>query len=120
MIFIKKKKTELNRYPVFNAWMAQKGFTPEFKFLKDRRFKCDWAHTGLLIAVECHGGAWIPGGGRHNRAAGFLSDMERENLAVLAGWALLKINPDMIKKGTAHLLVEKALVELDPNNIRNR
>lgn len=54
------------------------------------------------------------GGGRHNRSTGFLRDMERENLAVLAGWAVLKISPDMIKKGTAHLLVEKALIELDP------
>ena len=111
---MKTKNAKLNRYPVFNAWMVQQGFTPEFKFLKDRRFKFDWAHTELLIAVECHGGAWISGGGRHNRATGFLSDMERENLAVLAGWALLKISPEMIQKGTAHQLVEKALVELDP------
>ena len=101
-----------DRYPVFSAWMKQQGFTPEHIFMKDRKFRFDWAHTGLLIAIECDGGIWMAG--RHNRPTGFLSDLEKTNLAVLAGWAVLRVTPEMIKKGTAHQLVEKALIELDP------
>ena len=101
-----------DRYPIFTTWMRQEGFTPEHKFLKDRKFRFDWANVDRLIAVECDGGLWQKGGGRHNRPTGFLRDAEKMNLAVLAGWAVLRITPDMIQKGTAHQLVERALIHM--------
>ncbi len=72
----------------------------------------DYAHLKLMIAVEIEGGLWIQG--RHNRATGMINDMEKYNEATLAGWAVLRVTPDMVNDGTAYQLVERALKELDP------
>ena len=103
-----------DRYPIFTAYMKQKGFTPEHKFHATRRWRMDWAHLGLLIYLECEGGHYVKGGGAHNRAQGRLDDIEKQNAAVLAGWIPIICTPTDIKKGLAHQLVEKALIELDP------
>ena len=92
--------------------METNGFVREHKFQHDRRWKMDYAHIPLCIAIEVEGGVWSFG--RHTRGTGFLNDIEKYNAATLAGWALLRCTPDMIKTGEAYQLVERALKELDP------
>lgn len=83
----------------------------EYRFDADRRFRFDYALPDLLIAIEIDGGVWMDGGGRHNRAAGFLTDLEKLNLAASKGWRVLrfthqnkflKSNIDIIKKTINH------------------
>jgi hypothetical protein len=93
--------------------MRTRGFVAEHKFLKDRKFKFDYAHTGLLTAVEIQGGIWMAKGA-HNTGIAIMRDIEKFNEATLAGWALLLVHPGMIKDGTAYQLVDRALIELDP------
>ena len=102
----------LDRYPVFSRWMETKGFTREHKFAHDRKWRMDYAHLALCISLEVEGGVWTMGG--HTRPAGFLKNLEKYNAATLAGWAVLRCTPQMIKDGTAYQLVDRALAELDP------
>lgn len=102
-----------DRYAVFSKWMASKGFSQEHKFHKDRKWRMDYAHTGLLIGIEIQGGIWMAKGA-HNTGTAIMRDIEKFNEATLAGWALLLIHPGMIKDGTAYQLVDRALIELDP------
>ena len=96
-----------DRYPVFTKWMQSKGFVAEHKFASDRKWRMDYAHLGLLISIEVEGGIWT--GGRHTRGSGFLKDMEKYSEAAILGWCVLRITPDMIKKGAAYQLVDRAL-----------
>lgn len=100
------------RYPIFSLWMDQYGFIREHKFDKNRKWKMDYANLGLLICVEVEGGVWQMG--RHTRGSGFVKDMEKYNTATIAGWAVLRVTPQMIQDGTAYQLVELALTNLDP------
>jgi hypothetical protein len=92
--------------------MKTKGFIQEHKFSLERKWRMDYAHLGLLICIEIEGGIWTMGG--HTRPMGFLRNLEKYNSATLAGWAVLRVTPDMVKDGTAYQLVDKALIELDP------
>ena len=65
--------------------------------LQDWRF--DFAWPDLELAVEIHGGVWI--NGRHNRGAGFESDMQKMNTAMLTGWTVLQFGATAIESGDA-------------------
>lgn len=65
----------------------------EYKFLKKRRFRFDYAFPLVRVAVELEGGTFS--GGRHVRGKGYASDCEKYNLATLAGWKVLRFTSDM-------------------------
>jgi len=53
--------------------------------------------------LEIEGGIWT--GGRHNRSAGFLRDMEKYNTAASMGWRVLRVEPkNLLTKSTADLV----------------
>ena len=64
----------------------------EHRFCPPRRWRFDYAITDLKIAVEVDGAVWV--GGRHNRAAGYVADMEKLNTAASMGWLVLRITTD--------------------------
>lgn len=64
------------------------GWTPEFRFDSLRRFKFDFAHINLKIAVEIEGGIYTGTG--HAKTGTYLKDMEKYNLAGLKGWLVLR------------------------------
>lgn len=64
---------------------------PEFKFHPKRRWRFDYAFVDHKLAVEIEGGAYKYG--RHNRATGFIKDMEKYNAAAELGWRLLRATP---------------------------
>ena len=73
----------LNRI-LFSGWAAEHRFS-------ERRWRFDFAHTGLMIAIEIEGGVYSRG--RHVRPKGFLGDMEKYNRAVVLGWRVLRMTP---------------------------
>ncbi len=89
-----------------NIWA---GFEREHRFLEDRRFRFDFAHPVKQLAIEVDGGQYVPGGGRHNRRAGFEKDIEKLNLATLAGWAVLRFTPRQVTSGEALEVIEAYL-----------
>ena len=83
------------------------GWQRELRFAPPRRWRFDFAWPQQRIALEIEGGAWV--GGRHNRGAGYVNDLEKYNTATLLGWRLLRVTPEMVSDGTALLLIEALL-----------
>lgn len=66
----------------------------ELQFCDSRKWRFDYAIPDKKIAIEVEGGAWI--NGRHNRAQGFIKDMEKYNMAAAMGWRLLRATPQTL------------------------
>lgn len=81
----------------------------EYRFLKDRRFRFDFAWPSLMLAVEVQGGIWVKGG--HSTGTGITRDAKKANLARMHGWTLLIFTPEMIKSGEALCEIEEAIKE---------
>lgn len=95
---------------VFKALCKTYGFTEpvqEYKFLTNRKFRFDFAWTDEKLAVEIEGGVWI--GGRHTRGTGYISDMEKYNLATCEGWRILRFTPQQINKEITYIFIKKCL-----------
>ena len=72
-------------------WKAAHGpeLERELVFFPGRRWRADFAHLPSRTIIEIEGGIWVRG--RHNRAEGFLADIEKYFEATLAGWTVLRI-----------------------------
>lgn len=70
----------------------------EYKFHETRKWRIDYyfERGPFKVGLEVEGGAWIKGGGRHNRGKGFLGDMEKYNSANIQGIAILRTTPDAL------------------------
>lgn len=82
-----------SNYPIhFNLLnKVCKGWIKEHRFCK-RKWRFDFCHIDLKIAIEIDGGVWTQG--RHTRGSGFIKDMEKLNQAVLLGWKVLRYTPE--------------------------
>ncbi len=72
-------------------WLAVQGpaLEREFRFHPTRKWRSDFAHIPSRTLIEIEGGIWI--NGRHNRGAGFITDIEKYNEATLAGWRVFRL-----------------------------
>ena len=68
----------------------------EYRFHPTRKWRADFAHVESRTLIEVEGGIYIAGGGRHNRAAGFLADLEKYLEASLAGWHVVRLADALI------------------------
>lgn len=77
----------------------------EYRFHPTRQWRFDYAIPDLRIAIEIDGGIWI--NGRHNRASGYLGDMEKFNTAATLGWVVLKFTPqEQFSQKTLELITQ--------------
>ena len=85
--------------------------TREARVCKERRWRLDflWENDGFPggLAVEVEGATWA--NGRHNRGAGYASDVEKYNTCLLRGIRVLRVTGDMVKDGTAIRLIRRAI-----------
>ena len=68
----------------------------EFVFHAERKWRADFAHPESRTLIEIEGGIFLAGGGRHNRAAGFIADAEKYLEAFLAGWNVVRLTEPQI------------------------
>jgi hypothetical protein len=95
------------------------GAVAEFRFHRTRKFCFDWAWPARLVALEIEGGLYgrgkrCPACGRravagHSSIERIKTDMEKYNLASLAGWRVLRVTPQQMSSGEAGRLVRLAL-----------
>lgn len=74
------------------------GWVSELKFHPVRRWRFDYAHESLKIAVEVEGGIWSKG--RHTRGKGYIADCEKYNAAQILGYRVLRYSPNQIVEMT--------------------
>lgn len=78
----------------------------ELRFAPPRRWRFDWSWPDYRVALEIEGGAWV--NGRHNRASGFIKDIEKYSEAAILGWCVLRLIPTALLS-TGVGLVDRAL-----------
>lgn len=85
----------------------------EFRFHPTRKWRADYAIEQHKILIEVEGGLW--GYGRHNRALGFIKDMEKYNTATSLGWSVLRIQPKELLLRSTLDLVEQTIKNKNAN-----
>ena len=80
---------------------------PEFRFDPERRWRADFAHIESRTLIEIEGGLHIFGGGRHNRAAGFVLDCEKYLHAWLAGWSVVRLTATQINAPNIEQIIRR-------------
>lgn len=93
------------------AWQITAAGLPipdiEYRGIPGRQFRFDFAWPDKLLAVEVEGGIWIRG--RHVTGTGYSRDVEKYNLAVMAGWRVLRFTVEMIDSGEALKMITEAI-----------
>lgn len=74
-----------------------------------RQFRADLCWPDARLIVEVDGGTWV--GGRHTTGAGYARDCVKANLAVLAGWRVVRVVGAQVRDGLAVAWVRAALAE---------
>jgi very-short-patch-repair endonuclease len=77
-------------------------YARELRFLRERKFRFDFAFPGPRVAVEIDGVV-------HRTAKRFASDREKLNLAMLAGWRVLHVTSANVRDGRALALIRQLL-----------
>ncbi len=72
----------------------------EYRFMKRRQFKFDFAWPEFRIAAEMEGGVGMKHG-HHVSMTGYSSDCEKYNYAAMMGWQVLRFTSRMLKNGKA-------------------
>ena len=73
-------------------------FVAEYRFHETRRWRFDWAHVTLMLAIELQGVTFARGKpGRHQTPSGIEGDMEKLNAAVECGWRVLLYSQRQVK-----------------------
>lgn len=96
---VKKPAAKASAPIGFQTWCITNGIIcpyDEHSFHDKRKWRFDYAWPEFKIALEVDGGLWIPGGGRHNRAGGYLKDCEKFNAAAVLGWRVLRVTPQQL------------------------
>lgn len=81
----------------------------EYVFHPTRKWRLDFAWPERLIGVEVDGGTYQRGA--HSRHWGQKRDAQKQNAAMLQGWALFRFTSDMIQSGEALETLQIALKE---------
>lgn len=79
----------------------------EHLFYEGRRFRFDFAWPDHQVAAEVDGGTYT--NGRHTRGHGYAKDCEKNNLAVLSGWRVLRFTAADVENGSALNVIHNAL-----------
>jgi len=79
----------------------------EFRFAPTRRFRADFAYPEKRLLIEVDGGGFVAG--RHTRGAGFATDCEKQSLAAVLGWRVIRVTPAQIDDGRAIEWIRQAL-----------
>ena len=76
------------------------GAQQQFRFHADRNWALDFAFLDVKLGIEIDGGIWLAKGG-HNTGKGYLEDRLKEQAALLLGWVIYRVVPEMITSGQA-------------------
>lgn len=76
-------------------------FERQYRFIEGRKFSADFAWPRYRLAVEVQGGIWRKGGGAHSHPTMIERDIEKIQVGLTNGWAILPVTSDQVKRGEA-------------------
>lgn len=79
--------------------------TREYKFLKTRRFRFDFAWPSLGFACEVDGNIYHKS--RHTSGSGYTKDCEKFALAAIEGYKVIRVTSGQINKGDAIMWIKE-------------
>ncbi len=79
----------------------------EFRFCPHRKWRADYAWPEKKVLLEIEGGVWLSG--RHNRAGGFLKDIEKYNEAACLGYRIIRCTPKEMETGSIIATLKRAM-----------
>lgn len=108
----KKYETNHNAFLFLCKSFGINGVVSELMFATEvgRKWRFDFAIPESKLAIEIEGGVWITG--RHNRASGYLKDMEKYNTATVLGWRILRFTPEQIGKEETYKMIQQCIEAL--------
>lgn len=78
--------------------------TLEYRFAPPRRWRFDLAWPTYKLAVEVDGMV-------HRIKQRFISDLEKHQVALAAGWSVLRVSPKQVRNGEATELIRRIMLE---------
>lgn len=85
------------------AWQCVAYHLPEpkreWRFMKNRRWRFDFAWPEQKLAVEIQGGTWAKGPQAHGHGRGFTRDCAKSFAAQALGWRVLPLDGDLVRGG---------------------
>jgi very-short-patch-repair endonuclease len=89
-----------------NLWTQLGGPTLnyEYRFHPIRKWRFDFALPESKIAIEINGGIWNYG--RHNRASGYIKDLEKMNEAQMMAWRVFQLHNATITAPNVNRIIE--------------
>lgn len=105
----KKDYAKIYRLFEFSLSTLPEKFEKEYRFSSLRNWKIDYYFKLSRLAVEIEGGIWIQG--RHNRASGFIKEMEKYNTMAKYRMYLMRFTPDQVESGEALIEIKKWFME---------
>lgn len=106
-----RKPGDLTECQILALLLSEAGFTgfvPEYHFALSigRKFRFDLCQPRLMLGIEVEGAIWQKGGGGHSHPTGILRDAEKQNIAVLMGYSVLRFTTDEARKGPPVKFIE--------------
>ena len=89
-----------------NAGNSGKPWVREHCFHPARKWRFDFAHPGLRIAIEIEGVS--TGISRHQTIPGYRGDCRKYNEAALLGWRLFRFTYEMLNEDRTYKLIDLA------------
>lgn len=107
-VTIKKPHPVIGKFISIWALLDGPEWVKEYRFHKTRRWRFDFAIPEQKIAIEINGGIWNYG--RHNRASGYIKDLEKMNEAQLLGWRVFQLHNATITAPNLKRIIEATRV----------
>lgn len=103
----KRESLELAMLQQLKALGLMDGMERQHKFIPGRQYQADFCWPAARLILEVDGGTWVKGG--HSSGAGIERDYERDALAVIFGWRVLRATSNQVLDGSAAFWVESIL-----------
>jgi very-short-patch-repair endonuclease len=100
------------RFALYWSGLGGPELQREFVFHPERKWRADFAHVESRTLIEVEGGIFIKGGGRHNRAAGFIADAEKYLAAFLAGWNVVRLTEAQITAPNVERIIRRVRFDI--------